>query len=206
MKNMLPAAAVLLLPLAAALVLGSFYGPAVQASLNPGNAIMTASDHVFQTDTFSLSGLAGSTLAGGQQIVTGSWSLEVESGNVTSFSADLAMINANGTGYRTMQLSNLTSAIVTMEPNGTAIVTGTADVIVNDTAKQEAKIDISIAKLRAFKMTVDVEGLAGQPVYGIAYPPEETDVANNNLLTEGSGMASNITSKFRLPQLPNPFK
>ena len=206
MKNMLPAAAVLLLPLAAALVLGSFYGPAVQASLNPGNAIMTASDHVFQTDTFSLSGLAGSTLAGGQQIVTGSWSLNVESGNVTSFSADLAMINASGTGYRTMQLSNLTSAIVTMEPNGTAIVTCTVGVVINDTAKQEAKIDISIAKLRAFKMTVDVEGLAGQPVYGIADPAEETDVANNNLLTEGSGMASNITSKFRLPQLPNPFK
>jgi hypothetical protein len=215
--NMLPAAAAaLILPLAAALVLGSsFYSPAVQASLNPGNTIMTASDHVFQTDTFSLSGLVGSTLAaaGGQQIVTGSWSLSVENGNVTSFSADLAMVSANGTGYRTMQLTNLTSNSVTMEANGTALVSGTVDVvIVNGTAKIEgAKIDISIAKLRAFKMVLDVEDLAGQPVYGIAADPaveEETNVAaNNNLLTEGSSMASNnITSKFRLPQLPNPFK
>ena len=204
--NML-SAAVMLLPLAAALVLGSFYGSAVQASLNPGNAIMTASDHVFQTDTFSLSGLAGSALAGGRQIVTGSWSLNVESGNVTSFSADLAMVSANGTGYQTMQLSNLTSAIVSMEPNGMAIVTGMVDVVVNGTAKiEDAKIDISIAKLRALKLTVDVEELAGQPVYGIADPQEETDIADSNLLTEGSGMASNITSKFRLPQLPNPFK
>ena len=117
------------------------------------------------------------------------------------------MVSANGTGYQTMQLSNLTSAIVSMEPNGMAIVTGMVDVVVNGTAKiEDAKIDISIAKLRALKLTVDVEELAGQPVYGIADPQEETDIADSNLLTEGSGMASNITSKFRLPQLPNPFK
>ena len=55
--NML-AVSLLLLPVAAAFAL--LYGPAVYASLNPGNEIMTASNYTFQSDTFSAAGAIGS--------------------------------------------------------------------------------------------------------------------------------------------------
>lgn len=48
----------LLLPVAAAFAL--LYGPAVYASLNPGNGIMAASNYTFQPDTFSAAGAASS--------------------------------------------------------------------------------------------------------------------------------------------------
>jgi hypothetical protein len=75
--NML-AVFLLLLPVAAAFAL--LYGPAVQASLNPGNEIMTASNYTFQSDTFSAAGAVGS-LAGDADdpmIITGRWSLDVQ--------------------------------------------------------------------------------------------------------------------------------
>jgi hypothetical protein len=48
--NMLAVSLLLLLPLAAAFAL--LYGPAVYASLNPGNGIMTASNYTFQQTRF----------------------------------------------------------------------------------------------------------------------------------------------------------
>ena len=118
MKGML-STVLLLVPVIGALVLGSLYGPAVQASLNPGNEIMTASNNVLQSDTFSAAGSIGTTVSNGTAIVTGTWGIDVEDGNVTAFSANLVMINVNGTGYHTIQLANLTATKVTVEENGT---------------------------------------------------------------------------------------
>ena len=95
--NML-AVSLLLLPIVAAFAL--LAGPAVQASLNPGNEIMTASNFTFQSDTFSASGAIGSAAGDPSDpvIITGGWSLDVRGGAVAGFSADLAMVNASGTG------------------------------------------------------------------------------------------------------------
>ncbi|MGI0040157.1 MAG: hypothetical protein ACREAO_10090, partial [Nitrososphaera sp.] len=49
--------------------------------------------------------------------------------------ANLTMVNASSAGYRTIQLSNLSSTEVTVDANGTALVTGTLDVAVNGTEK-----------------------------------------------------------------------
>ncbi|HKU49229.1 MAG TPA: hypothetical protein VJP79_04715, partial [Nitrososphaera sp.] len=173
MKSGMVPITVLLVPLVSAFLLGSLYGPAVQA-LNPGNAIMTASDQTFQSDTFSLMGSIGSLIQsdaatavdddnGGSanattiptsastvvSVVTGAWALDVQDGNVTGFLADMSMINTDGSSYQTIQLSNLTSSSVEMLQNGTARITGTVSVAVNGTAPGTTdSITISVAKLR----------------------------------------------------------
>jgi hypothetical protein len=204
--NML-AVSLLLLPMAAAFAL--LYGPAVYASLNPGNEIMTASNYTFQSDTFSAAGAIGSLAgdAGDPVIITGRWSLDVQDGSVAGFSANLTMVNASGAGYRIIQLSNLSSTEVTVDANGTALVAGTLDVTVNDTEKfSGVETTISLARLRALNMAVSVPEYLDEPIYGTADQEQETSTASAGLLPEGSGISGNITEKFRLPQLPNPFR
>jgi len=190
--NML-AVYLLLLPVAAAFAL--LYGPAVYASLSPGNGIMAASNYTFQSDTFSAAGAIGS-LAGDPDdpaIMAGRWSLDVQGGAVDGFSANLTMVNASGAGYRTIQISNLSSTEVAVDANGTEKLGG-----VNAT--------ISLAKLRALNMTLSEPDYLEVPIYGVADQEKETATASTGLVPEGSGIYGNITEKFRLPQLPNPFR
>jgi hypothetical protein len=203
------AVSLLLLPVVAALVLGSLYGPAVHASLNPGNEIMTASNSTFQSDTFSAAGAIGS-LAGDKRdptIITGRWSLDVQGGSVAYFSTNLTMVNASGGDYRTVELSNLSSAEVIMDANGAALITGLLDVTIDDTEKLSGvNVTISLVKLRALNMTLSEPDYLNEPIYGTTDPQEETVAAASDIMSEGSSIFGNITEKFRLPQLPNPFK
>lgn len=201
----------LVVPLAAAFILGSLYGPAVQA-LNPGNELMTASNGVIQSDTFALVGSAGSLMPSGSDrpsVVTGSWGLDVRSGNVSAFYADLSMINADGSGYKTIRLANVTASRVDMHDNGTATIEGTVGVAVNDTGATQANMTISVAKLRAITIVLDPENVtgtfAGNPVYGIVDQPELESASAPMQQETGIGL-NNITEKMRLPELPNPFK
>lgn len=204
--NML-AVSLLLLPVAAAFAL--LYGPAVHTSLNPGNGIMTASNYTFQLDTFSVAGAIGSLAGdpGDPVIMAGQWSLDVQGGAVAGFSANLTMVNASGAGYRTIELSNLSSTEVAVDANGTALITGVLDVTVNGTEKLSGvNATISFAKLRALNMTLSEPDYLEVPIYGVADQEKETTAASTDQLTEGSGIYGNITEKFRLPQLPNPFR
>ena len=204
--NML-AVSLLLLPVAAAFAL--LYGPAVYASINPSNEIMTASNYTFQSDTFSAAGAVGS-LAGDEgdpAIITGRWSLDVENGAVAGFYANLTMVNASGSGHRTIQLSNMSSTEVTVDANGTALVTGTLDVTVNGTEKLSGvNATISLSRFSALNMTLSEPEYLDEPIYGTVDQEQETVTASAGLMPEGSGMFGNITERFRLPQLPNPFK
>jgi len=204
--NML-AVYLLLLPVAAAFTL--LYGPAVYASLSPGNGIMVGSNYAFQSDIFSAAGAIGS-LAGDPDdlaIVTGRWSLDMQAGAVEGFSANLTMVNASGAGYRTIQLSNLSSTEVAVDANGTALITGVLDVTINGTEKLgDVNATISLAKLRALNMTLSEPDYLEGPIYGVADQEKETATASTDLVPEGSGIYGNITEKFRLPQLPNPFR
>ncbi|MEW6603353.1 MAG: hypothetical protein AB1351_01540 [Thermoproteota archaeon] len=201
--------AVLLLLLSVAAAFLILTGPAALASLNPGNGIMTASNYTIQSDTFSAAGAIGS-VAGDLEdpmIITGRWSLDVQGGVVSSFSANLAVVNASGDGYRTAELSNLTSSEVTVNENGTALVKGVLDVTVNGTEELVGvDVEITLAKLSALNMTLSEPDYLTAQIYGIADLPPETAAASTNLLPEGSGIYGNITEKFRLPQLPNPFR
>jgi hypothetical protein len=203
--NML-AASLLLLPVVAAFAL--LYGPAVFASLNSSGGIMTASNYTFQSDTFSAAGAIGSIAGDANDpiIITGTWSLDVEGGSVAEFSADLAMANASGSGYRAVQLSNFSSSAVSVDANGTALIEGVLDVTIDGTEKLSGvNATISLAKMRALNMTLGAPDYLDEPIYGVADQEEETTTASA-LLPEGSGISGNITEKFRLPQLPNPFR
>ncbi|OLC25269.1 MAG: hypothetical protein AUH37_02560 [Candidatus Nitrososphaera sp. 13_1_40CM_48_12] len=199
----------LLLPMAAAFVLGSLYSPAVHASLNPGNEITTASNSIFQSDTFSAAGAIGS-LAGDKRdpaIITGKWSLDVQDGAVAGFSTNLTMVNASGRDYRTVALSNLSSAEVIMDANGTAHITGVVDLTIDGTEKLSGvHATISLVKFLALNMTLSEPDYLTEPIYGAADPQEQTVAATSDIMNEGSGIFGGITEKFRLPQLPNPFK
>lgn len=201
------AVSLLLLPVAAVFAL--LYGPVAQASLNPGNEIMTASNYTFQSDTFYVAGAIGSNVGDkiDPAIITGRWILDVQGGSVAGFSANLTMVNASGAGYRVIQLSNLSSTEETVDANGTALVTGVLDVTVNGTEKLSGvNATISLAKLRALNMTLSEPDYLDEPIYGTADPQQETTTASTGLLSEGNSIFGNITEKFRLPQLPNPFK
>ena len=212
MKSGMVPVVILFVPVVAAFLLGPLYGPTVQA-LIPGNTIMTASDDTFQADSFSLIGSVGSLLPSSVEqepfIVTGAWGLDVQDGNVTNFLADLSMINANGSGYRTISLSNMTSSQVEMHENGTATITGTVYVAINGTDSVPADAVISVAKLRAITMAIDsadVTGtFAGQPLYGIVDQPELQAASIPTDEETGLGL-NNITEKLVLPELPNPFR
>lgn len=203
---------ILLVPIVAASLLGLIYAPAVQA-LNPGNEIMTASDHVFQVENFSLAGSIGSLIKSSNEqepyILIGSWALDVQGGNASGFLADLEMINANGSGYQTIQLSNLTSNRIELHEDGSATIAGTVTVTVNGTDSSLAEVAITVVKLKAVRIVVDsavsADAIAGQPIYGIVDQPE---LETASFITEeetGLGR-NNITEKLRLPELPNPFR
>jgi hypothetical protein len=203
--NML-AVPLLLLPVAAAFAL--IYSPAVQASINPGNEIMTASDYAFQSDTFSAAGAIGSIAgdAGDPVIITGRWSL-VQDSSETEFSANLTMVKASGAGYRTIQLSNMSSTEVTVDEEGTVLITGVLDVTINGTEKLSGvNATIALAKFRALNMTLSEPEYLDEPIYGTVDQEQKTTTASTNLMPEGNSIYGDITEKFRLPQLPNPFR
>jgi hypothetical protein len=125
------------------------------------------------------------------------------------FLADLSIINANGSGYHTIQLSNLTSTQIELHDNGTATISGTIDVSVNGTASSTADALITVAELKAISIIVDsanmTDTIAGYPIYGIADQPDlETASA---IIEQETGLGlNNFTDKFQLPELPNPFR
>ncbi|HKZ62131.1 MAG TPA: hypothetical protein VJZ68_06940 [Nitrososphaera sp.] len=165
--------------------------------------------HTFQLETFSAAGGIGS-LAGGPDdpmIITGRWSHDVQGATVAGFSTNLTLVNASGAGFCTIQLPNLSSTEVNLDANGTALITATLDVTINATEKLSG-VDtaMSLAKLRALTMTLSELNYLGGPKYDTANQEEETMTASTGLMSEGSGISDNITEKFRLPQLPNPFK
>ena len=140
-------------------------------------------------------------------IMQESRSLDVKGGDVAGFSSNLKTVNASGEGYSTIQLSNLSSAEVTMGENGTALVTGVLDVTINGTEKLSGvDVTISLAQLRALNMTLGEPDYLDEPIYGTANPQEENTAAAGDIMTDGSSILDNITEKFRLPQLQNPFK
>ena len=55
-------------------------------------------------------------------------------------------------------------------------------------------------------MTLSEPDYLTEPIYGATDPQEQTVAATSDIMNEGSGIFGSITEKFRLPQLPNPFK
>jgi hypothetical protein len=207
--DMLAASFLLVVPAAAAACM-LLVGPAVEAPLNPGNSIMTASNYTFLSDTFSAAGAIGSVTGDPTDpvIITGRWSLDVQGGVASGFSANLVMVNASGREYRTVELSNLTSSEVTVNENGTALVRGILDVSTADGSEKLTGVEaeISLARLRALNITLGKPDYLAGPIYGIADTPAR-EATNNTagILPDGSGIdeGGNATEKLPQPRLPD---
>jgi hypothetical protein len=115
---------------------------------------------------------------GGQEppyILGGNWTLNVQGGNVTDFSADFLMVHTDGTGYHThnitsFSIGNNTVQLVQGQEN---LINGTADIYTNGTvAWPGAQTNLTFTP-NATVMTImpaadETENhFQGQPIYGI---------------------------------------
>ena len=110
-------------------------------------------------------------------ILDGNWKLEVINGNVTDFGTWLTMVHFDGTNRHSMAFMNFkqdnsTTSAIQVQPDGSAQVKGTSDVLEGKEVKwTNVNTQISISKYNTISISVDNqqtdEHFNGQPVRGI---------------------------------------
>ena len=110
-------------------------------------------------------------------ILGGNWKLEVINGNVTDFGTWLTMVHFDGTNRHSMAFMNFkqdnsTTSAIQVQPDGSAQVKGTSDVLEGKEVKwSNVNTQISISKYNTISISVDNqqtdEHFNGQPVRGI---------------------------------------
>jgi hypothetical protein len=130
-------------------------------------------------------------------IVAGDWSLSVDAGSVTDFSATFTMVHTDGTGRHSHELTNFqanSGMTVQLEEDDTTTLFGTADVM-NNGSPMATGVDviITIEKMNAATITVDHEHFEGQPIY--ATVDSLTDENGEEMIeTTTASSTSNTTS------------
>jgi hypothetical protein len=115
---------------------------------------------------------------GGQEseyILGGNWNLDVESGNVTDFTANFMMVHPDGTGYHVHNITNFSigGGTVTLVQGQETSIGGTADIYTNGTNNWPGVNTTLTLTDNAAVMTImpaaeDTENhFQGQPIYGI---------------------------------------
>jgi hypothetical protein len=127
-------------------------------------------------------GGGGNQTAGGgggqeaQYILGGNWNLNVQSGNVTDFTANFIMVHPDGTEYHTHNITNFVIAgggAVQLVQGQETSISGTADVYTNGTNRWPGTDTTLTLTDNAAVMTImpaaeDTENhFQGQPIYGI---------------------------------------
>jgi hypothetical protein len=127
-------------------------------------------------------GGGGNATAGGgegqeaQYILGGNWNSNIESGNVTEFTANFIMVHPDGTEYHTHNITNFAitgGGTVQLIPGQPTTVTGTADIYTNGTNRWPgADITITLppdaAIMSIMPAAEDTDNhFQGQPIYGI---------------------------------------
>ena len=159
-----------------------------------GNATTTIVATPF--DTFTANGVITATIGGGgnqtagggnqtagggggqeaQYILGGNWNLNVQSGNVTDFTANFIMEHPDGTEYHTHNITNFVVAgggTVQLVQGQETSISGTADVYTNGTNRWPGTDTTLTLTDNAAVMTImpaaeDTENhFQGQPIYGI---------------------------------------
>jgi hypothetical protein len=118
------------------------------------------------------------TTTGGQEppyILGGDWNLNIESGNVTEFTANFIMVHTDGSGYHTHDITgfNAGNATITYIPGLQLMINGTADISINGT-NQWPGVDTNLTFTEnPTVLTIMPEAEAtnnhfqGQPIYGV---------------------------------------
>jgi hypothetical protein len=115
---------------------------------------------------------------GGQEppyILGGNWNLEVESGNVTDFTANFMMVHTDGTGYHVHNITDFSAgnATVQLVQGVETSISGTSDIYTNGTNSWPGTDTTLTLTQNGAVMTImpaaeDTENhFQGQPIYGI---------------------------------------
>ncbi|HEX6280857.1 MAG TPA: hypothetical protein VFZ67_01380 [Nitrososphaera sp.] len=168
-----------------------------------GNATTTSTIVATPFDTFTANGVITATIQGGggggnqtaaaggggnqtaaagggggqesEYILGGNWNLDVESGNVTDFTANFMMVHPDGTGYHVHNITNFSigGGTVTLVQGQETSIAGTADIYTNGTNNWPG-VDTTLTLTdNAAVMTImpaaeETENhFQGQPIYGI---------------------------------------
>jgi hypothetical protein len=115
---------------------------------------------------------------GGQEppyILGGNWNLNVESGNVTDFTANFMMVHTDGTGYHVHNITDFSAgnATVQLVQGVETSISGTSDIYTNGTNSWPGTDTTLTLTQNGAVMTImpaaeDTENhFQGQPIYGI---------------------------------------
>jgi len=119
------------------------------------------------------------TAAGGGEegpyILGGNWNLDVESGNVTDFTANFIMVHTDGTGYHVHNITDFSAgnATVQLVEGLETTISGNADIYTNGTNSWPGTETTLTLTQNGAVMTImpaaeDTENhFQGQPIYGI---------------------------------------
>jgi hypothetical protein len=119
-----------------------------------------------------------SAAGGGQEapyILGGNWNLDVESGNVTDFTANFMMVHTDGTGYHVHNITDFSAgnATVQLVQGLETTISGTSDIYTNGTnswpgTDTTLTLTQNGAVLSIMPAAEDTENhFQGQPIYGI---------------------------------------
>jgi hypothetical protein len=111
----------------------------------------------------------------GPYILGGNWNLDVESGNVTDFTANFMMVHTDGTGYHTHNITNFSvgNATVQLVQGLETTMSGNADIYTNGTNRWPGTETTLTLTQNGAVMTImpaaaDTDNhFQGQPIYGI---------------------------------------
>jgi hypothetical protein len=111
----------------------------------------------------------------GPYILGGNWNLDVESGNVTDFTANFMMVHTDGTGYHIHNITDFSAgnATVQLVQGLETSISGTSDIYTNGTNSWPGTDTTLTLTQNGAVMTImpaaeDTENhFQGQPIYGI---------------------------------------
>jgi hypothetical protein len=111
----------------------------------------------------------------GPYILGGNWNLDVESGNVTDFTANFIMVHTDGTGYHVHNITDFSAgnATVQLVEGLETTISGNADIYTNGTNSWPGTETTLTLTQNGAVMTImpaaeDTENhFQGQPIYGI---------------------------------------
>ena len=119
-------------------------------------------------------------------IVSGDWSLDVQDGNVSDFTANFTMVHTDGTGRHIHDVSNFQASngsTVQLEEDGVTFIFGTSDVMTNGSSAWTAVdtlIVIENGNAASITLSTEDDHFKGQPLYGIV--DSLTDESGNEMI------------------------
>jgi hypothetical protein len=171
-------------------------------SSTAGNATnMTSSSNATSAGSPSTGNATMATQAASKlYILSGDWNLNVQNGQVMNFMSNFTMVHPDGTGRHTHGVTNFkldSGSTITLNPNGTTFIPGTADISANGQSKWTGVPTlILIDHNNAFSISfasqaTDSHFGVGQPIFGVVKSLKDQ---NGNEMIHGAATAGGTST------------